>query len=853
MTIQQAYANLKIKVDLIPEGASNRPGRPLKVEYITIHNTDNDEPGANARAHARYVKGDDARRRKVSWHYTVDDNECYKHLPLSEQGFHAGTSQGNRVSVGIEICQYKGINQAAANDRAALLTALLLQSCDLGTDRVVPHKHWSGKNCPKKLLSKWGAFIEAVQNYLDQLNQPPKASARSKAAPVSSNLARIMRSDMNEIAASAQGAEEIVRANITLPGGESFALNARPDVPDFRDLMFVPTLVMVPPARTIADFKKANVPILDQGREGACTGFGLATVANYLIRQLNPKSTAEVSMRMLYEMARRYDEWEGENYEGSSARGAMKGWNKHGVCLDSQWPYSAAGSPGMLTTARAHQAAQIPMGAYFRVNHKDIVAMHAAITEVGILYATSQVHEGWQQVGPNGKIAFSPTVIGGHAFAIVGYDAEGFWIQNSWGPGWGFGGYGHITYEDWLENGSDVWVARLGVPVAITSAGGAAVASQFLVGEVKPATFNALRPHVVCLDNDGLLAQTGAFANDAETVEDIITKQIPELTKGWDKCRVLVYAHGGLVEESGFLSLLAQYRETMMAKQVYPLCIVWRTGLFEVLGQMLQDQWDRHLLAGGPLEIIDELKDKVLEKVASPLGTPIWKKMKNNAISATVSRDGGARLIAEHLADLASVKKERFEVHAAGHSAGSILLSTFLQKLSATGPIRTGPLRASTDPESRGFDEMGLGVPVQSCTLWAPAIRHDLFNETYAPMMRARTIDRLAMYMMTDEFERKDTCLNAYGKSLLYLVSNAFEGANGTPIVGMEKFLDSAGFGLPKTTVVKARYDPIYEFKPGSKIPDIASKSMAHGDFDNDAATLWSTLARIYGTPSITI
>lgn len=36
---------------------------------------------------------------------------------------------------------------------------------------------------------------------------------------------------------------------------------------------------------------------------------------------------------MLYELARRYDEWPGEGYEGSSARGAMKGWVRHGVCL----------------------------------------------------------------------------------------------------------------------------------------------------------------------------------------------------------------------------------------------------------------------------------------------------------------------------------------------------------------------------------------------------------------------------------------------------------------------------------------------------------------------------------------
>jgi hypothetical protein len=38
--------------------------------------------------------------------------------------------------------------------------------------------------------------------------------------------------------------------------------------------MYVPTLVEVPPERPLTDYQKHGVPILDQGQEGACTGFG---------------------------------------------------------------------------------------------------------------------------------------------------------------------------------------------------------------------------------------------------------------------------------------------------------------------------------------------------------------------------------------------------------------------------------------------------------------------------------------------------------------------------------------------------------------------------------------------------
>src|SRR5205809_4330253 len=58
-------------------------------------------------------------------------------------------------------------------------------------------------------------------------------------------------------------------------------LDVHPDPLDFRDRMYEPTLVEVPPAYPLEGFQQFQVPILNQGQEGACTGFGLATVVNY--------------------------------------------------------------------------------------------------------------------------------------------------------------------------------------------------------------------------------------------------------------------------------------------------------------------------------------------------------------------------------------------------------------------------------------------------------------------------------------------------------------------------------------------------------------------------------------------
>ena len=68
-----------------------------------------------------------------------------------------------------------------------------------------------------------------------------------------------------------------------LAGGQRL-LDARPDTADFRDRMFEPTLVDVPTHVPLQRYLDLDVPVLDQGGEGACTAFGLATVAHTLLR-----------------------------------------------------------------------------------------------------------------------------------------------------------------------------------------------------------------------------------------------------------------------------------------------------------------------------------------------------------------------------------------------------------------------------------------------------------------------------------------------------------------------------------------------------------------------------------------
>ncbi len=625
---------------------------------------------------------------------------------------------------------------------------------------------------------------------------------------------------------------------ISAPSLNGRILSARRDPIDFRDKMYVPTLVEVPATLPLDSFLKHQPCILDQGQEGACTGFGLAAVANHLLKiRKGSDQLPPVSPRMFYEMAKRNDEWPGEIYEGSSARGAMKGWHKYGVCSSSTWPYRFEKPDHNLTSERLADAQNCPLGAYFRVNHKDLVAMHSAISETGILYATSLVHKGWSSVKSNGIIRYHEETIGGHAFAIVGYDRDGFWIQNSWGPDWGKHGFCHISYYDWLENGSDVWVARLGAPISIDSSiafsSGTFPSSQ--MGQ--SSSIADLRPHIISLGNNGQPMRNGDFANTAEEIRAFISRDFPRVTANWTKKRILLYAHGGLVGEKGAVQRVAEYRKAMLDVEVYPLAFIWHSDFWSTLKNILGEALGHRQSEG----IIDKAKDFMLDRIDDTLepiarygsGRAEWAEMTENAISATTNTLGGARIVVQALRALLAIDPS-IEIHIAGHSAGSIFM----------GPVAK---------------ELAKFTKISTCHLWAPACTTGFFKQNYLPLLKgpSRAIREFALYTLTDSAEQDDNCAGIYHKSLLYLVSKALEeeydplkwGWSGAPLLGMEKFIRSD----KDIHNLFSNQSATWILSPNSEShPLEASKSTSHGGFDDDKDTVKGTLARITGSSSST-
>ena len=652
------------------------------------------------------------------------------------------------------------------------------------------------------------------------------------------------------------------------------AANVNSDPADLRDRLYTPpprSLPEVYPGNNevkefIPKYKAAGL-ILDQGREGACTGFGLACVINYLRWRGAgmPDQLESVSPRMLYHFARRYDEYEGENYEGSSCRGALKGWYHNGVCLESTWRYHPGGQTFLPQPGWERESTETTLGIYYRIATNSITDLQAAIHEVGAIYVSAYTHRGWETVGniaspPSSHaglpvISYSgvPSRRGGHAFALVGFNRQGFVVQNSWSSRWGAAGFATLTYEDWLAHAMDAWVAAMGVPGVLadrvaTSRPSATVASSWFTNPESWWDTETAYRHSVVFGNNGRVHRYDQIDGLSRSLQH----QACLLPDAWfrnnasKKKRLVLYAHGGLNSEDGAIARAKAMGRYFLANDCYPIFLVWKSGLGESIGNILADQLTRDdevraQAVGGWFS--DALSDPLIEKtIGRPLARPLWSEMKENAMLATENGRGG-HLLVTALRSLASSWGEQLEIHLMGHSAGSILLGRLLDTLAAHGLIDK----------------------VASTHLYAPACTVAFANRHYA--VQKSIMKNLYIDILSDDREQEDNVAQIYRKSLLYFVSNALEADPRTPLLGMEKVFQSrtASWDGSSTTaenlanwqngVEQARLDKRLKIHKEMTITTRRASGQArmqtaktsHGGFDNNTEVVERSLKRITG------
>jgi len=169
--------------------------------------------------------------------------------------------------------------------------------------------------------------------------------------------------------------------------------------------------------------------VTDQGSEGACVGF--AWMNEMLATPVAPANQPPAKLAnslaySYYREAQKIDQWEGEDYEGTSVLAGAKIMQQNGYIQQYRWCFSID-------------------------DIRDAVISEGPVV-IGIPWYSAMY-----ETGPNGLVKIGGSNVGGHAIVITGYHPsmlingrrqEVFRWRNSWGSGYGIDGSGYIRYND---------------------------------------------------------------------------------------------------------------------------------------------------------------------------------------------------------------------------------------------------------------------------------------------------------------------------------------------------------------------------------------------------------------------
>jgi C1A family cysteine protease len=271
-----------------------------------------------------------------------------------------------------------------------------------------------------------------------------------------------------------------------------------PDWPDIRD--YTPEHELIAPllakARLRAPRKRLPAavdlrawcpPVEDQGRIGSCTANAGVALVEYFERRASGKHV-DASRLFLYKATRKLARITGDS--GAYLRTTMGALVLFGVPPEDFWPYAEDSFDEEPPAFCYAYAANYRTLSYFALDPPGTPP--AALIERAKTYLAGgvpamfgfTVYSSIEQAGADGAIPLPGArekVEGGHAVVAVGYDdakkvrnrergaratVGAFLIRNSWGAGWGEGGYGWLPYayvaaglaEDWWTLLKAEWV-----------------------------------------------------------------------------------------------------------------------------------------------------------------------------------------------------------------------------------------------------------------------------------------------------------------------------------------------------------------------------------------------------------
>jgi len=192
------------------------------------------------------------------------------------------------------------------------------------------------------------------------------------------------------------------------------------------------------------DLSVAIGKIRDVGPEGTTVGFCVAYAMQAAIKAKTGEEVV-LSPRSIYLAAKKYDEFPGEDHEGTSLTGALEAMEKVGAYLESDWPYSnkIKPEPGKTPAYRISSYQEL----------KEIEQVLHAMRQGKVVIASVTVTKDLYTTDKDGRVVIKlplNEVVGAKTICLVGYDDENaeFKFANDWGTRWGKDGFGIIRDTD---------------------------------------------------------------------------------------------------------------------------------------------------------------------------------------------------------------------------------------------------------------------------------------------------------------------------------------------------------------------------------------------------------------------
>lgn len=217
----------------------------------------------------------------------------------------------------------------------------------------------------------------------------------------------------------------------------------------------------------------------NQYSAGSCVGNATADSVEVL-NSIEGLPKVQLSRLFIYTLCRNLmdTDYDGkgdiDRDEGTYIRLAFEVLSRFGVCREDTpserggWPYDLSKLHTLPSLKAMRSATGHRIHSYYRIDETGSDRIDAILEALRgnhpVVFGT-QVDRAFTQLRDAGPVGPpSGDTVGGHAMMLCGYDrTKGFLMHNSWGKGWGDGGFAYLT-EDYLawDQTWDIWVPTKG-------------------------------------------------------------------------------------------------------------------------------------------------------------------------------------------------------------------------------------------------------------------------------------------------------------------------------------------------------------------------------------------------------